>query len=81
MVKTLTIPEKLKPVEINDLTVDQIEAIEDETGLTTSEFKARGGVKLYRLLLAAGNGIDPDALKGLTLRQLVEMVSGSDPNP
>lgn len=82
-VKTYTIPEKLKKVSLLDLTVDQVEAIEAEVGWPVNQWGTRGSlVKVLRLVLAAGNGCDPDALKGKTMgeiRSLVSIEGAEDP--
>ncbi len=80
-VKTYRIPDKLKPVSLLDLTADQVEEIEAEVGWPVNQWGTRGSlVKVLRLVLAAGNGCDPDALKGKTMGELKSLVSieGSD---
>lgn len=87
-VKTYKVVDHLRPVSTLDLTADQIEDIEDATGVPFNLWGAKGStMKVLRHVLAAGNGTDPDALKDKTLRELKELVSldeedeeGSDPD-
>ncbi len=94
MVKTYKVVEDPRPISVNDLTVEQVEEIEEEVGQPLNQWGNRGSlVKVLRLVLAAGNGADPDAFKGWTLAKLKASVSleGSgatdegegetDPNP
>lgn len=75
-VKTYTIPDKLKPVSLLDLTADQVEDIEDAVGWPVNQWGTRGSmVKVLRHVLAAGNGTDPDALKGKTMAELKALVT------
>lgn len=75
-VKTYKVVEHLKPVSTLDLTADQIETIEDETGVPFNLWGAKGStMKVLRHVLAAGNGTDPDALKDKTLRDLKALVT------
>lgn len=81
MAKVMTIPDKLKPADINKLPLEQIEVIEAETGIDVGDFAGRRNAKLMRLLIAAANGIDPDVLKGMTFEQLQGLVESLVPNP
>jgi hypothetical protein len=75
-VKTYRIPETLKKVSLLDLTADQVEDIEAEVGWPVNQWGTRGSlVKVLRLVLAAGNGVDPDALKGKTMAEIKALVS------
>lgn len=81
-VKTYAIPDKLKAVNHLDLTADQIEEIEAATGVPFNLWGARGStMKVLRHILAAGNGTDPDALAGKTLRELKDLVQLGDEEP
>lgn len=88
MAKTYKVVDHLKPVSTLELTADQIEDIEDATGIPFNLWGSKGStMKVLRHVLAAGNGTDPDALKDKTLRELKELVSldeedeeGSDPD-
>jgi len=76
MVKTYKVVEKPRAVSVNDLTLDQVEEIEEAVGHPFNQWGNRGSlVKVLRLVLAAGNGADPDAFKGWTLGQLKASVS------
>lgn len=76
MVKTYKVPDKLKAVSLLDLTADQIEDIEDAVGQPVNQWGVRGSmVKVLRHVLAAGNGTDPDALRGKTMGELKALVS------
>jgi len=89
MAKTYRIVEQLKPVSTLDLPAETIEEIEDATGIPFNLWGAQGStMKVLRHVLAAGNGTDPDALKGKSLRELQKLVTldeedeeGADPNP
>lgn len=79
-VKTYTVPDKPRPVSVLDLSVEQVEAIEEEVGVPINLWGSRGSsMKVYRLVLAAGNGTDPDAFSAMTVRDLKALVSMSDP--
>lgn len=76
MVKTYKVVEQPRAVSVNDLTVDQVEEIEEEVGHPLNQWGNRGSlVKVLRLVLAAGNGADPDAYRGWTLGRLRSSVS------
>ncbi len=76
MVKTYKVPDKLRAVNSLDLTAEQIEEIEDATGVPFNLWGSRGStMKVLRHVLAAGNGTDPDALSGKTLRELKDLVT------
>jgi hypothetical protein len=79
MVKTYKVVEHLRAVSTLDLTADQIEEIEAATDLPFNQWGVRGSLmKVLRHVLAAGNGTDPDALKGTTMRELKALVSLDD---
>lgn len=68
--------EKPRPVSVMDLTVSQIEAIEDETGVPMSLWGQKGSVmRVYRLVLAAGNGVDPESYADMTGADMAAVVS------
>lgn len=70
-VRTYRVVENPRPVSVNDLTVDQVEQIEEEVGQPLNQWGNRGSlVKVLRLVLAAGNGADPDAFKDWKLGRL-----------
>lgn len=74
-VRTYKVVEHLKPVSRLDLTADQIEEIEDATGVPFNLWGAQGStMKVLRHVLAAGNGTDPDALRGKTLAEISALV-------
>jgi len=79
MVKQYTVVETYKPVSTLDLTADQIEDIEGATGVPFNLWGSQGStMKVLRHVLAAGNGTDPDALKGKTLAEIKALVTLSD---
>lgn len=70
-VRTYKVVDNPRPVSVNDLTVDQVEQIEEEVGQPLNQWGNRGSlVKVLRLVLAAGNGADPDAFKEWKLGRL-----------
>jgi len=89
MVKQYVVVESYKPVSTLDLTADQIEEIEASTGVPFNLWGVQGStMKVLRHVLAAGNGTDPDALKGKTLAEIKALVTlsgddeeSADPNP
>lgn len=71
-------------ISILDLTVDQIERIEQAENLPLSKWaEAPSMVRLYVRILAAANGDDEERYRRMTLRELTELVTlgGDDPNP
>lgn len=76
MVKTYKVVDKPQPISVNDLTVDQVEEIEEEVGQPLNQWGNRGSlVKVLRLVLAAGNNADPDSFRSWTLGRLKASVS------
>lgn len=85
-VRTLS-TEPPKAVSVRTLSSEQIEAIEDATGVPANLWGSQGStMRIIRLVLAAGNGVDPDSYKRMAGHELVALVSldiepESDPNP
>lgn len=74
----------MPPVNILDLTVAQVEALEAKLGMPVTRWReAPSAARTYRLILSEVEGKPEDAYLGLTLRELLDSVdvSGSDPDP
>ncbi len=72
-------------VNVLDLTVQQVEDIETELGISVSKWSdATSTAQLYSLILAAATGKDVAVYKVMTFRELIALVSideeESDPN-
>lgn len=76
-----------RKVSVLDLTAEQVEAIEDEVGVPVNLWGQRGSsIRIYRLVLAAGNGVEPESYAKLPIGQLTRLASinpdpDADPNP
>lgn len=74
-VRVYKVVDDLKPVKLADLTAAQIEAIEEDADVPFNLWGQRGSLmRVLRLVLATGNGADPDALLTRTLREFSRLV-------
>lgn len=67
-----------------DLTADQAERVEDAIGLPLDKWGDAPKARLFRLVLAELDGVDPESLRGVPVRDLaarIEPEAEQDPKP
>lgn len=72
----------MQRVSVLDLTVDQIEQIERESGLALEQWTTPAGrVRAFRYIYAVATGTTPEAVGHMTLRELTDAIALDDDDP
>lgn len=66
-------------ISILDLTLDQAAAVEEQTGYPIDTWQDAPKVKLFRTILAVSEGQPEDSYADLSLGELLERVTFSEP--